>query len=135
MSNRRRASISPRQSFSSLILASISWAGESPSFPAFEPLSVVVAFLIVRDFSIIWAVNILLDCLLRSTCVGYSYSVGKILNVLSEGAGIAKSSVVTFDTKAPGGPRFAQRMMDSIAGTSPSTHASTEPSRRLRTQP
>src|SRR5262245_38628221 len=43
-----RASISPRQSLSSLILASISREGESPAFPAFEPLvffvMVVVAF-------------------------------------------------------------------------------------------
>src|SRR5215831_3631934 len=45
---RTRASISPRQSLSSLILASISCAGEAPPFPSFAPLflcfMVVVAF-------------------------------------------------------------------------------------------
>src|SRR5712691_2945481 len=35
---RTRASVSPRQSPSSLILASISREGESPPFPSFEPL-------------------------------------------------------------------------------------------------
>src|ERR1700736_1283216 len=35
---RTRASVSPRQSLSSLILASISWEGASPAFPSFEPL-------------------------------------------------------------------------------------------------
>src|SRR5713226_1614355 len=51
MSVRTRASISPRQSPSSLILASISREGESPPFPSFEPLfvffMVVVAFFMV----------------------------------------------------------------------------------------
>src|SRR3954462_7487909 len=37
---RIRASVSPRQSLSSLILASISAEGESPPFPCFEPLFV-----------------------------------------------------------------------------------------------
>ena len=48
---RTRASVSPRQSLSSLILASISPEGESPAFPSFEPLllflMVVVAFFMV----------------------------------------------------------------------------------------
>src|SRR5438552_1243967 len=39
MSIRTRASVSPRQSLSSLILASISREGESPPFPSFEPSS------------------------------------------------------------------------------------------------
>src|ERR671911_423456 len=46
---RTRASVSPRQSPSSLILASISCEGESPPFASFAPLllffMVVVAFL------------------------------------------------------------------------------------------
>src|SRR5262245_4101763 len=57
MRTRSRASISPRQSLSSLILASISREGESP-FPSFEPLvfmSVVAFFMVdsaaVRDRS------------------------------------------------------------------------------------
>src|SRR5947209_18728851 len=47
MRARMRASASPRQSPSSLILASISREGEAPSFPSFEPLLLftVVAFL------------------------------------------------------------------------------------------
>src|SRR2546427_7064978 len=48
---RTRASVSPRQSLSSLILASISPEGESPPFPSVEPLflvfMVVVAFFMV----------------------------------------------------------------------------------------
>src|SRR5437763_5223461 len=48
---RIRASASPRQSLSSLILASISREGEPPSFPSFGPLvlffMLVVAFLMV----------------------------------------------------------------------------------------
>src|SRR5262247_427067 len=46
---RIRASISPRQSFSSLIRASINRAGESPPLPSLEPLFfiVVVAFFMV----------------------------------------------------------------------------------------
>src|SRR3954468_11963414 len=48
---RPRASVSPRQSPSSLTLASISSEGESPPFPSFEPLfvffMVVVAFFMV----------------------------------------------------------------------------------------
>src|ERR1700716_1502698 len=46
---RTRASVSPRQSLSSLILASISREGESPPVPSFEPLffMVVVAFFMV----------------------------------------------------------------------------------------
>src|SRR6266581_8290779 len=49
MSVRTRASVSPRQSPSSLILASISREGESPPFPSFEPLffTIVVAFFMV----------------------------------------------------------------------------------------
>src|SRR5262249_40059716 len=52
---RIRASVSPRQSLSSLFLASISREGESPPFASFEPLvlffMVVVAFLkVVRGF-------------------------------------------------------------------------------------
>src|SRR5437660_8675682 len=35
---RTRASVWPRQSLSSLILASINREGESPAFPSFEPL-------------------------------------------------------------------------------------------------
>src|SRR5437762_11793320 len=35
---RSRASVAPRQSLSSLILASISREGASPAFPSFEPL-------------------------------------------------------------------------------------------------
>src|SRR6266576_1521964 len=38
MRARTRASVSPRQSLSSLILASISREGESPAFASFEPL-------------------------------------------------------------------------------------------------
>src|SRR5205809_2922500 len=48
---RTRASVSPRQSPSSLILASISREGESPPCPSFEPLflffMVVVAFFMI----------------------------------------------------------------------------------------
>src|SRR5262249_60111248 len=48
---RRRASVSPRQSFSSLILASISREGDSSPLPSFEPLLlffiVVIAFFMV----------------------------------------------------------------------------------------
>src|SRR6476619_1450674 len=49
---RTRASVSPRQSLSSLILASISAAGESPFFSSFEPLfvffmMVVALFMVV----------------------------------------------------------------------------------------
>src|SRR6202030_4254620 len=48
---RTRASVSPRQSLSSLILASISRDGEPPPFPSFEPLLLffmgVVAFFVV----------------------------------------------------------------------------------------
>src|SRR5205807_2193956 len=48
---RTRASVSPRQSLSALILASISREGESPPFPTFEALfiffMVVVAFFMV----------------------------------------------------------------------------------------
>src|SRR4051812_6042484 len=44
---RTRASVSPRQSPSSSILASISWEGESPPVPSFEPL---FAFAIVGRF-------------------------------------------------------------------------------------
>src|ERR1700752_1470378 len=51
MSFRIRARVSPRQSFSPLILASMSADGESPLFPSCEPLfiffMVVVAFFIV----------------------------------------------------------------------------------------
>src|SRR5437899_12010744 len=39
MSIRTRASVSPRQSLSFLIFASISREGESPPFPSFEPSS------------------------------------------------------------------------------------------------
>src|SRR5262249_19250439 len=50
MSIRTRASVSPRQSLSSLILASIRREGTSPPFPSFAPLFVVfmvgVAFLL-----------------------------------------------------------------------------------------
>src|SRR5262245_36267207 len=48
---RTRASVSPRQSPSSLTLASISREGEPPAFASFEPLLlviVVVAFFILR---------------------------------------------------------------------------------------
>src|SRR6266436_6372260 len=48
---RIRASVSPRQSLGSLILASIRREGEPPAFPSFEPLFVffmdVVAFFMV----------------------------------------------------------------------------------------
>src|ERR1700730_448536 len=48
---RTRASVSPRQSLSSLILASISREGEAPAFASFGPLllffTVVVAFFMV----------------------------------------------------------------------------------------
>src|ERR1700722_1141379 len=48
---RTRASVSPRQSLSSLIFASISRDGEPPPFSSFEPLDlffmVVIAFFIV----------------------------------------------------------------------------------------
>src|SRR4029077_12374374 len=43
MSIRTRASVSPRQSVSALILASISREGESPPFPSFEPLSLLLS--------------------------------------------------------------------------------------------
>src|SRR5215216_1165790 len=48
MRPRIRASVSPRQSLSSLILASISWDGESPPFPSFEPL-IFLLFMVVRQ--------------------------------------------------------------------------------------
>src|SRR5215207_7075933 len=47
---RTRASVSPRQSLSSLILASISWEGESPPCPSFEPLFVI--FMVVSTPSL-----------------------------------------------------------------------------------
>src|SRR6185437_283022 len=51
MSIRTRASVSPRQSPSSLILASINWEGESAPFTSLEPLFrffvMVVFFMIV----------------------------------------------------------------------------------------
>src|SRR6516225_8289061 len=40
---RRRASVSPRQSFSSLILASISREGDPSPLPSFEPLLLLLA--------------------------------------------------------------------------------------------
>src|SRR5262245_50419164 len=55
MRTRTRASIFPRQSLSSLILASISREGESPPLPFFEPLflffMVVVALFMVVVFA------------------------------------------------------------------------------------
>src|SRR5207247_856424 len=53
MSIRIRASISPRQSLSSLILASISREGESPPFPSSTPL--FVFFMVVAFFMVIVA--------------------------------------------------------------------------------
>src|SRR6478672_4874997 len=50
---RTRASVSPRQSLSSWILASISREGESSVFPFFEPL--VVFFMVVVAFVIVIA--------------------------------------------------------------------------------
>src|SRR3954452_14302611 len=47
---RTRASVSPRQSLSAAILASISWEGEASRFPSVEPLlpfMIVVAFFMV----------------------------------------------------------------------------------------
>src|ERR1700716_3391654 len=48
---RTRASVSPRQSLSSLILASISREGESPAFASFEPL--FVFFMVVVVFCMV----------------------------------------------------------------------------------
>ncbi len=47
MRARSRASVSPRQSSSSTILASMSWEGESPAFPSVETL--LVFFMVVVD--------------------------------------------------------------------------------------
>src|SRR6202035_4760180 len=44
MSIRIRASVSPRQSLSSLIRASIRWEGESPPFLSVEPLPLLMVF-------------------------------------------------------------------------------------------
>src|SRR5262245_48240461 len=57
---RTRASISPRQSLSSLILASISREGECPAFPSFEAL--VLFFMVVSLSSLsIWLREASLD--------------------------------------------------------------------------
>src|SRR5882724_9256452 len=48
MSIRIRASVSPRQSLRSLILASIRREGESPPFPSFEPLFVFFMVVVAR---------------------------------------------------------------------------------------
>src|SRR3984885_4702580 len=53
MSALTRASVSPRQSFSSLILASISAEGESPPFSSFAPLSLF--FIVVAFFAVVVA--------------------------------------------------------------------------------
>src|SRR6476660_8187531 len=45
---RTRASVSPRQSLSSLILASINREGESPFFPSFEPLFLFFMVVVAR---------------------------------------------------------------------------------------
>src|SRR6266550_4004337 len=55
MRARTRASVSPRQSLSSLILASISREGESPAFASFEPLFIffsVVSVSLLIDFGL-----------------------------------------------------------------------------------
>src|SRR5499426_305692 len=49
---RTRASVSPRQSLSSLILASISRDGEPPGFPSVEPLFVFFIFIFVAAFMV-----------------------------------------------------------------------------------
>src|SRR5207244_4120362 len=49
---RIRASVSPRQSLSSLILASISWEGESPPFPSSEPLFVFFMVVSLSSFRV-----------------------------------------------------------------------------------
>jgi hypothetical protein len=49
MTLRTRASVSPRQSFSAAILASISRAGESPPFPSVEAL-----FLFIMVVSVLY---------------------------------------------------------------------------------
>src|ERR1700733_7730681 len=53
MSALTRASVSPRQSLSSLILASISAEGESPPFSSFAPLSLF--FIVVAFFAVVVA--------------------------------------------------------------------------------
>src|SRR5262245_58801249 len=52
MTIRSRASISPRQSLSSLILASISREGECPAFPSFGPLVLFFMVVSLSSFSI-----------------------------------------------------------------------------------
>src|SRR4051812_30256999 len=52
MTIRTRASISPRQSFSSLILASISREGDSSPFFSFEPLLVVFMVALAHHFNV-----------------------------------------------------------------------------------
>src|SRR5262249_17592143 len=50
MSFRTRASVSPRQSLSALILASISREGEAPAFASFEPLCLFFMLMLVVAF-------------------------------------------------------------------------------------
>lgn len=60
------------------------------------------------------------------------HNVGSMPNA---SAAMTASSMATRSTRAAGGPLRAQPMMASSAAASPSTSASTDPSRRLRTQP
>src|SRR5437588_2309489 len=57
---RMRASVAPRQSLSSLILASISREGESPAFPSFAPLFADVLDVLPAETESVAAAGLLL---------------------------------------------------------------------------